>query len=99
MLSMLKNENDDHCRLWHSKLSFMLSESVDSTSNCGKRERYESFLVNKSALNGKGCGFDYAKSQTGFWFAKLKPGVVHILISSHTAAFTEILLFFCLYSN
>lgn len=72
----------------------MLSETVDSTSNHGKREWYESFLVNKSELNGKGCGFDCIKCQAGFWFAKLKPGVVHILISSHTAAFTEILLFF-----
>jgi len=38
MITVLKNENDNHCHLWHSKISFMLSETVDSTSNRGKRE-------------------------------------------------------------
>lgn len=75
----------------------MLSETVDSTSNCGKREWYQSSLVNKSEQNGKGCGFKCEKCRTGFWFAKLKPGVVPILMSSHTAAFKKNLLFFSLF--
>lgn len=94
MITVLKNGNYNHWHLWHSKIYFMLSETVDSTSNCGKREWYQGFLVNKSEQNVKGCGFDCAKCWTGFWFAKLKPGVVPILISSHTVAFKKILLFF-----
>lgn len=98
MITALKNENYNHCHLWHSKFSFLLSETVDSTSNHGKREWYGSFLINKSKLNGKGCGFDCTKCQTGFWFANLKTGVVHILMLSYTAAFMEFIFFF-LYSN
>lgn len=74
MITALKNENYNHCHLWHSKFSFLLSETVDSTSSHGKREWYGSFLINKSKLNGKGCGFDCTICQTGFWFANLKTG-------------------------
>lgn len=93
MITVLKNEYYNYSHLWHSKFSFMLSETVDSTSKQGKKEWYGSFLVKKSKLNGKGCGFDCTKCQTGFWFANLKTGVVHILMLSHTAAFMEFIFF------
>lgn len=69
---------------------FMLSETVDSTSNSGKGERYESFLVSKSQLDEKGCGFHCMKCQMDFSFAKLKLGRFRSSFS-HTAALMEIL--------